>query len=927
MNKKLLLGLGSSLALSVPILAVTSCGDSSTSFNNYVIELNGEQTQFLLKINGKNLSTNTTDWKISESSINGNVTQWTTSNDWTLDSTSNSNQVILKATKDTTKGKKYSFIRNDRPLFSDFSTPFEPTAITEEGKNNFKGYQSSNANVSSNDSNKANIVFNSDLNLTFQFRQGTTGSQYIKMELPENLTSFSGYQGYNPENNIEWSILNLNGVGVDKFQIESGNILSSREAISENESLKLVGKIKAEGYEGNFQISINFQNQPTEVTINNISQEINNDKVIITITGSKLPTDSTKFVFKENNGSTSSNEWTMKTDPAATDTVVKFEATYANVMGKSFTVEVTNGEKTTSKEFTVVTPTINSISSQMTDKGDFELSITGTNLSSSKSLYKFEYAGEAISNGTTPSLDINNDKVELDWTSATNIVITIYKGSDNATCITKNLYGTKFKIKVNNQGEGTEFDFGDYTAPTGVIKDKLFVNNHEGTSDNSIATPLPDENITGDNLSFTFTTTSKTNTFMKISLPTSSNGSNDDGILEMLSGYKGYTSSAQSALTWALNEDSKSNFTFDQSTSELHNTNALTAGGNITATLTGTLTDTITDRSKTFTLSITFVLHTADVVISNEPTVEWIIEGDSKGKKVKVTFTGTNLPTSQDKWTIKEVTKAPEQPTPSTKEDTTSSSVWTIDTTSSPSATSITFVADFNKDIMGKTYSFQPENAATAKEVTVPTSSITQVSTEMDNNGDFTITIEGTNLSANLDTYVFTHKDKTSNGGQSRDDASVGDATTNVAPTGDELKTRIEKSTFDWESDKKVVITIQKVTGDGTNEVLTKNLYGETYEVNINGSTDKQEFTFASYVAPIGVTNGIFATSYEGNSQKPSTGTELKFEGNNLEWTINLQDSNNKYIAINLKHQDSDASYNIYKVKKVMEILQLVLLH
>ena len=241
-----------------------------------------------------------------------------------------------------------------------------------------------------------------------------------------------------------------------------------------------------------FEIKVNFSKQASDIQISSVSTKVQNDKVIVTISGSKLPTESNKWKFKENN--TVSSEWTLSTSPAASATQVTFEATYANVIGKTFTIEGTGSEGTTaSKQFTVPVSTISAVTPEITNDGNLILNVQGTNLSSTKSLYVFTFVSaapliKADDTATNPSIDTN--QIQLTWTDASNIKFTINKQGDNGTTLTKGLYGAKFSIGIKDQTAKTEFTFSDYVAPTAIDKEKFFTTVTEGDTEQNASSPL-----------------------------------------------------------------------------------------------------------------------------------------------------------------------------------------------------------------------------------------------------------------------------------------------------------------------------------------------------------------------------------------------------------------------------------------------------
>ncbi len=886
MNKKLLLGLGSTLILSVPILAATSCGDDgkARATGSQFLKDNTDSNKIIIRIDGSNLSTNQSDWVIKESNSNSN------SNVWTLDTSksNSSSTVYFSANKNDTKDKKFSFLCNGSEVILDVSTPLAPSGISSKG-NAFQGYQGNNQNIEMNDSNKANVSISSteSLAINFEFnKNASNSSQFMKMTLPPQLKdAFEGYQGYDGNTNIKWTLKENNN---NSFKIEN-NTLSSTSAIdpASTQNITLVGTISMGEWTDTFEIKVNFSKQASDIQISSVSTKVQNDKVIVTISGSKLPTESNKWKFKENN--TVSSEWTLSTSPAASATQVTFEATYANVIGKTFTIEGTGSEGTTaSKQFTVPVSTISAVTPEITNDGNLILNVQGTNLSSTKSLYVFTFVSaapliKADDTATNPSIDTN--QIQLTWTDASNIKFTINKQGDNGTTLTKGLYGAKFSIGIKDQTAKTEFTFSDYVAPTAIDKEKFFTTVTEGDTEQNASSPLNISNITGSGLSYTITTSSADKKFVRISLPKSDGSTN---IFSFLSGQKGFTETgSNTTLTWSIPVDSASEWTYDESTSELKNNTALDASTSKTIAITGTITDKITSRAKTFTLNLTLSLYVAPS-ITGEPTVAIVNEGEDKGKKIKVTFTGTGLSTTLSDWTISEktITPPPAQGAKATPS-------WTIDASST--ANNVIFMVDFNKDTMGKTFTFSAQNVTGSKDVTIPTTTLTQVSSSIiDEAGNLILTFEGTNLSANLDIYDFNHKTTTT---------TFADSVT--PPTIDEaFKNKIN---VEWKSATQIVLTIQKVSGDGSKDALTKGLYGQTYEVNVINSQNKQTFEFDDYVAPTGVTNGIFGNSNYGpdnnNLSKPLDTNA--FQGNNsLTWTITVPSSTDKWVQLNLKHND-----------------------
>ena len=378
-------------------------------------------------------------------------------------------------------------------------------------------------------------------------------------------------------------------------------------------------------------------NEAQDIKISSVTSKIEQDKVVVTVTGSKLPTDISKWKFKENN--TVSSEWSLSSSQSATETQVTFAATYANVIGKTFTIEGTGAESNASTEFTVPVSTISNINSDMTDEGNLVLTVTGNNLSSTNSLYVFNFVQAAPSTytNTNPSIDVN--QISLTWENSSQIIFTIVKQNSQGQILTKDLYGAKFSLQIKNQTPAAEFTFGDYIAPTAINKDQFFTNNvREGTSNSDINTPVTLDKITGVNLAYTITTSAANNKFVSISLPKTN-------ISSFLSGQKGFaTSGGSTTLTWSIQNDQTNNWEYDASSSTLKNRTELTTSGS-TVVMIGTLKDTLTNVTKTFELSLTIKTIDNPVQKISSATSEITENGD-----LKILLTGSNLPQEVTKY-------------------------------------------------------------------------------------------------------------------------------------------------------------------------------------------------------------------------------------------------------------------------------------
>ena len=696
MNKKLLMGLGSALILSTPILVATSCGDNGVKVSGYqLIKDESDVNKITIRINGQNLSTNSAEWEITDSN-NSPV-----NNVWNFDAAkSNSNSVYFSATKDDTKGKTYTFSCNGTKMILNFSTPFAPTSISStKGIEAFKGYQGTNKNPESSKENEANISI-TGLTVNFEFKNVSQNSaQFMKLILPSQLGDvFENYHGYKPSFSIKWSLKEANS----NFEINNNTLISTKEIDPTTvQNVTLVGSLNMNGWEDKFEIQVNFSNEAKDIQINSITSKIEQDKVVVTVTGSKLPTDISKWKFKENN--TESSEWSLSSSQPATETQVTFEATYANVIGKTFTIEGTGAESTASKEFTVPVSTISNINSDMTDEGNLVLTVTGTNLSSTNSLYVFNFVKAASSTytNTNPSIDVN--QISLTWTNSSQIVFTIVKQDSQGQVLTKDLYGAKFSLQIKDQTPATEFTFSDYIAPNAIIKDQFFTTNvHEGTSDSSINTSVASDKITGANLAYTITTSAANNKFVSIVLPTTN-------IFSFLSGQKGFTTSGNSTtLTWSIQND-QTNWEYKAASSTLKNKTELTTSG-FTAVMIGTLKDTLTNVTKTFELSLTIKTIDNPVQKISSATSEITENGD-----LTILLTGSNLPQEVTKYKFTYSGSETNVPTvDSTKLE--------LDTTHNNTNTSVQFIIKKIKD----TTPSAPSNYASSTSPTPPPLPIAQ---------------------------------------------------------------------------------------------------------------------------------------------------------------------------------------------------------
>ena len=181
----------------------------------------------------------------------------------------------------------------------------------------------------------------------------------------------------------------------------------------------------------------------------------------------------------------------------------------------------------------------------------------------------------------------------------------------------------------------------------------------------------------------------------------------EEEILASIGGWKGFSenlpSSPQSpqntytSVSWEFKggtDHAKFEGLSGNNSNVLYNKDPLTENTPISADLTATITDWLTEKSLSFDIKITFKLGTiGNPTITNAtPTLS------DENTNVKVTITGTNLPTDIAKWKIEESNVVSSQQ-PKEAGDT-SNSIWTINT-SNTSPTSIEFSAKYY-DVAGK---------------------------------------------------------------------------------------------------------------------------------------------------------------------------------------------------------------------------------
>ena len=117
MKKKLLMGLGSALILSTPILVVTSCGDNGNEAQDIKISSvtsKIEQDKVVVTVTGSKLPTDIAKWKIEESNIVSSQQPKeagdTSNSIWNINaSAASSTSIEFSAKYSEVAGKKYNF--------------------------------------------------------------------------------------------------------------------------------------------------------------------------------------------------------------------------------------------------------------------------------------------------------------------------------------------------------------------------------------------------------------------------------------------------------------------------------------------------------------------------------------------------------------------------------------------------------------------------------------------------------------------------------------------------------------------------------------------------------------------------------------------------------------------------------------------------
>ena len=397
-------------------------------------------------------------------------------------------------------------------------------------------------------------------------------------------------------------------------------------------------------------------NEAQDINISSVTSKIEQDKVVVTVTGSKLPTDIAKWKIEESNtvssqqpkeaGDTSNSIWNINAS-AASSTSIEFSAKYSEVAGKKYNFSLV-GYSTVKTTVTCPSPKFTFTNSKVEGKFahnryDIEFTLKGTDLPGDINMYKF---GTVTVDGEQVSLD--NLQKTINFVSGSEVKITFNKYKDNEitdkTVQTKGLYGKEASIWFSNE---TQSDTNKISFPTYEISgmNKEFLGTILTGSDSNNLTPQKNLEINVGTMSnnneyqVTITTDSNTATFIKFELPSNSvvssgidamgraNGSN---FLETgFTSWGGFTSSILTSLTWSIQtppstggsvsgdvtkegNDRTSTGTsgWQLSGNVLTNSSALTDQGS-SVVLTATLTDSETGEIVSLKVNLTVKLKTS----------------------------------------------------------------------------------------------------------------------------------------------------------------------------------------------------------------------------------------------------------------------------------------------------------------------------
>ena len=392
-------------------------------------------------------------------------------------------------------------------------------------------------------------------------------------------------------------------------------------------------------------------NEVQDIKISSVTSKIEQDKVVVTVTGSKLPTDIAKWKIEESNtvssqppkeaGDTSNSIWNINAS-ATSSTSIEFSAKYSDVAGKKYNFSLV-GYSTVTTSVTCPSPkfTNSQVKGQFAhNRYDIEFTLQGTNLPGDINMYKF---GEVNVDGGQPVI-LDDLQKTINFVSGSEVKITFNKYKDNEitdkTEQTKGLYGKEASIWLSTevQSDTNKISFPRYEI-SGMKKELLGTISTGADSNNLTPQKNLEINVgttSNNEYQVTITTDSNTAKFIKFQLPSNSvvssgidamgraNGSN---FLETgFTSWGGFTNSISTSLKWSISTQTppstngssqEGNKGTLRETSDwklennvLTNSSALTAQGS-NVVLTATLTDSETGEEVSLKVNLTVKLKTS----------------------------------------------------------------------------------------------------------------------------------------------------------------------------------------------------------------------------------------------------------------------------------------------------------------------------
>ena len=400
-------------------------------------------------------------------------------------------------------------------------------------------------------------------------------------------------------------------------------------------------------------------NEAQDIKISSVTSKIEQDKVVVTVTGSKLPTDIAKWKIEESNavssqqpkeaGDTSNSIWTINTSNTS-PTSIEFSAKYYDVAGKKYNFSLV-GYSTVTTLVTCPSPKFTFTNSKVEgqfahNRYDIEFTLKGTDLPGDINMYKF---GTVTIDGSQ-QVSLDNLQKTINFVSGSEVKITFnkYKTADR-TVQTKGLYGKEASIWFSNetQSDNNKISFPNYYV-NGMKKE--FLGTISTGADSSNLTPQTNLGIdiktTSNNNEYqvTITTDSDTAKFIKFELPSHSIDSSETDVMGRADGsnfletgfasWGGFHSSILTSLTWSISTQSTqtppstngsesnggSREGNDSTSTETHgwklDGNVLTNSSDLTAqgssvVLTATLTDSETGETVSLKVNLTVKLKTS----------------------------------------------------------------------------------------------------------------------------------------------------------------------------------------------------------------------------------------------------------------------------------------------------------------------------